>query len=139
MAEGSTVEGLHGVKRPKNDIDKTKVMRNGKGSGDIVKTGKWPCAACGKGVMSNLIQCTECCEWVHRRYSDTKVPLIKVQGFRCRMCLMGRDNKDRMIGSVWNCLFLHYQTTAIYFNNIVFPSILGSTLPMAFPQHSPLS
>ena len=55
----------------KMNIDKTKVMRSGKGSGDIVKTGKWPCAACGKGVMSNSIQCTECCEWVHRRCSDT--------------------------------------------------------------------
>ena len=31
----------------------------------------------------------------HRRCSDTKVPLIKVQGFRCRMCLTDRDNKDR--------------------------------------------
>ena len=28
------------------------------------------------------------------RCSDTKVPLIKVQGFRCRVCLTGRDNKD---------------------------------------------
>ena len=61
-------------------------MRSGKGSVNIVKNGKWPCAACGKGVkckkikMSNSIQCTECCEWVHRRCSDTKVPLIKVQG-----------------------------------------------------------
>ena len=63
----------------KMNIDKTKVMRSRKGSGDIVKNGKWPCAACGKGVMSN-----------------TKVPLIKVQGFRCRMCLTGRDNKDRI-------------------------------------------
>ena len=40
------------------NIDKTKVMRSGKGSGDIVKTGKWACAACGKGAMSNSIQCT---------------------------------------------------------------------------------
>ena len=44
---------------------------------------------------ANTIQCTECCEWVHRRCSDTKVPLIKVQGFRW-MCLAGRDNKDRI-------------------------------------------
>ena len=80
----------------KMNIDKTKVMRSGKGSGDIVKTGKLPCAACGKGVMSNCIQCTECCEWVHRRCRDTKAPLIKVQGFRCRLCLTGRDNKDRI-------------------------------------------
>ena len=28
--------------------------------------------------------------------SDTKVPLIKVQGFRCRMCMTGRYNKDRI-------------------------------------------
>ena len=46
--------------------------------------------------MSNSIQCTECCEWVHRRCSDIKVPLIKVQGSRCRMCLTGRENKDRI-------------------------------------------
>ena len=80
----------------KINIDKNKVMRSGKGSGDIIKTEKWPCAACDKGVMSNCIQCTECCKEVHRRCSDTKVPLIKVQGFRCRMCLTGRDNKDRI-------------------------------------------
>ena len=80
----------------KMNIDKTKVMRSGKGSGDknIVKTGKWPCAACGKDAMSNSIQCTQCCEWVHRRCSDIKVSLIKVQGFRCRMT--GRDYKDRI-------------------------------------------
>ena len=28
-------------------------------------------------------------------------------------------------------------TTTVYFNEVVFPSVLGSTLPMAFPQHSP--
>ena len=28
-------------------------------------------------------------------------------------------------------------TTTVYFNNIVFPSVLGSTSPMAFPQHFP--
>ena len=25
-----------------------------------------------------------------------RFPLIKVQSFRCRMCLTGRDNKDRI-------------------------------------------
>ena len=39
---------------------------------------------------------TECCEWVYRRCSDTKVPLIKVQGFRRTMCLTSRDNKDKI-------------------------------------------
>ena len=28
-------------------------------------------------------------------------------------------------------------TTTVYFNEVVFPSVLGSTSPMAFPQHSP--
>ena len=28
-------------------------------------------------------------------------------------------------------------TTTIYFNKVVFPSVLGLTSPMAFPQHSP--
>ena len=29
-------------------------------------------------------------------------------------------------------------TTTVYFNEVVFPSVLGLTSPMAFPQHSPL-
>ena len=28
-------------------------------------------------------------------------------------------------------------TTTVYFNKVVFPSVLGLTSPMAFPQHSP--
>ena len=28
-------------------------------------------------------------------------------------------------------------STTVYFNEIVFPSVLGLTSPMAFPQHSP--
>ena len=28
-------------------------------------------------------------------------------------------------------------TTTIYFNEVVFPNVLGLTSPMAFPQHSP--
>ena len=55
------------------------------------------CNACGKGVMSNSIQCTECCEWVHRRCGDTKVPLIKVQCFRCRMCLTGHGDNEAKV------------------------------------------
>ena len=30
-------------------------------------------------------------------------------------------------------------TTTVYFNEVVFPSVLGSTSPMAFLQHSPPS
>ena len=34
----------------KINVEKTKVMRSGKGGGGIEKIGKWPCAVCGKGV-----------------------------------------------------------------------------------------
>ena len=30
-------------------------------------------------------------------------------------------------------------TTTVYFNEVVLPSVLGLTSPMAFPQHSPPS
>ena len=33
--------------------------------------------------------------------------------------------------------FGHHTTTTVYFNEVVFPSVLGSTSPMAFPQHFP--
>ena len=38
------------LKDLKVNIEKTKMMRNGKSGGEIVKTGRWPCAVCGKGV-----------------------------------------------------------------------------------------
>ena len=40
---------------PQVNIEKTKVMRSGKSGGEIVKTGRWPCAVCGKGVGANSI------------------------------------------------------------------------------------
>ena len=55
------------LKGLKVNIEKTKVMRSGKSGGEIVKTGRWPCAVCGKGVGANSIQCTDCCGWVHKR------------------------------------------------------------------------
>ena len=36
-------------------IEKTKVMRNGKCGGEIVKTGRWPCAVYGKGVGAQTL------------------------------------------------------------------------------------
>ena len=43
---------------------------------------------------------------------------------------------------VWRKQSLHFCTTTtktatVYFNEVVFPSVLGSTSPMSFPQHSP--
>ena len=48
-----------------------------------MKTGRWPCAMCGKGVGANSIQCTAYCGWVHKRYSGARCPLVTtIQSFR---------------------------------------------------------
>ena len=52
-----------------------------------MKTGRWPCAVCGKGIGANSIQCTDCCGWVHKRCSGDRCPLVNIQSFRCRICL----------------------------------------------------
>ena len=49
------------LKGLKVNIGKTKVMRSGKSGGERVKTGRWPCAVCGKGAGANSIQCSDCC------------------------------------------------------------------------------
>ena len=79
----------------KINVEKTKVMRSGKGSGGVEKMGKWPCAVCGKGVGVNSSQCTECCGWVHKRCCGIKGPL-KVQNFRCRTCSTDVDSEEGM-------------------------------------------
>ena len=70
------------LKGLKVNIEKTKVMRSGKSGGEIVKTGRWPCAVCGKGVGANSIQCSDCCGWVHKRCSGDRCPLVTIQSFR---------------------------------------------------------
>ena len=45
------------LKGLKVNIEKTKVMRSGKSGGEIVKTGRWPCAVCGKGVGALNVDC----------------------------------------------------------------------------------
>ena len=42
------------LKGLKVNIEKTKVMRSGKSGGEIVKTGRWPCAVCGERCMGKL-------------------------------------------------------------------------------------
>ena len=79
------------LKSLKVNIEKTKVMRSGKSGGEIVKTGRWPCAVCGKGVWANSIQCSDCCGWVHKRCSGARCPLVTIQSFRCRICLTDEE------------------------------------------------
>ena len=85
------MEGVYGAKGLEVNIEKTKVMRSGKSGGKLVKTGRWPCAVCGKGVGANSIQCTDYCGWVHKRYSGARCPLVTIQSFRCRICLTDEE------------------------------------------------
>ena len=79
------------LKGLKVNIEKTKVMRSGNSGGEIVKTGRWPCAVCGKGVGAKSIQCNDCCGWVHKRCSGARCPLVTIQSFRCRICLTDEE------------------------------------------------
>ena len=75
------------------------MMRSGKSGGEIVKTGRWPCAVCGKGVGANSFQCSDCCGWVHKRCSGARCPLVTIRSFRCRICLTDegvRSEGERM-------------------------------------------
>ena len=42
------------------NMGKTKVMRCRVGTGEVVKSGKFPCGVCRKGVGANNIKCTSC-------------------------------------------------------------------------------
>ena len=72
------------------NVGKTKVMISGQDCGEDEKTGKWPCAVCGKGVGRNSIQCTKCDGWVHKRCSGVKGSLSRASAsFVCNTCKRG--------------------------------------------------
>ena len=53
----------------------------------------------GKVLRQNSIQCSDCCGWVHKRYSGARCPLVTIQSFRCRICLIDegvRSEEERM-------------------------------------------
>jgi len=66
---------------------KTKVMISGERQKPVWKALRWPCGVCGRGVGSNLIQCTSCHKWVHKKCSGIKGSMYKVmRSFICRGC-----------------------------------------------------
>ena len=78
------------VKGLRVNVGKTKVMISGQGCGEVEKTGKRPCAVCGKGVGRNSIQCTKCDGWVHERCSGVKGSLSRAPAsFVCNTCKRG--------------------------------------------------
>ena len=57
------------------NMSKTKFMISGVGLDVLDKSGKYPCAVCRKNVGSNVIICSICKLWVHKRCSDIKTAL----------------------------------------------------------------
>ena len=43
------------AKGSKINVNKTKVMVSGENCGDVERTGKWPCAVCGKCTRSDSV------------------------------------------------------------------------------------
>ena len=58
----------------------TKVMQCCVRGGQAENSGKWPCRICKKGVVANLIQCSSCRAWIHRRCSGVTGKLTGVVG-----------------------------------------------------------
>jgi len=64
------------------------VMISGERQKVTQKAVRWPCGVCGRGIGNNLIQCTTCQKWVHRKCSSIKVSMYKVmKTFVCRGCM----------------------------------------------------
>ena len=62
-----------------------KVMRCGC-EVEVIKSGKWPCGVCGKGVGGNSIQCIQCKVWIHKRCSGIKGRISSNGNFKCVKC-----------------------------------------------------
>jgi hypothetical protein len=69
------------------NMGKTKVMRCRDGASQAVKSGKYPCGVCSKGVGSNSIQCTSCHAWIHKQCSGIKGRLKHMDDYHCPRCL----------------------------------------------------
>mgnify|MGYP001824797758 CR=1 FL=1 len=73
------------------NVGKTKVMRCCDGAGQVVKTGKYPCGVCGRGVGRNSIKCTSCKAWIHKRCSGISGKLKDSGDYRCKGCSGGHS------------------------------------------------
>jgi hypothetical protein len=71
------------------NMGKTKVMRCRVGTGEVVKSGKFPCGVCRKGVGANSIRCTSCKSWIHKKCSGISGKLTNMSNFHCKKCVRG--------------------------------------------------
>ena len=84
-------------KRLRVNAGKTKIMICGTGFDLLQSSGEFPCAVCRTGVGSNIIFCSGCKHWVHKKCSGLKC-LKKDPDYRCTRCQ-------------GNCTPLGWQTT----------------------------
>ena len=68
---------------------KTKIMISEVDAGVHLKSGKFPCGVCNKGVGCNSLRCTKCKRWIHARCSGVRGKLSedKAKDFVCKSCL----------------------------------------------------
>jgi len=69
------------------NMNKNKVMINGKQQKVTQKAVRWPCGVRGRGIGNNSIQCTSCHKWVYKKFSGIKGSMYKVMVIVCRGCV----------------------------------------------------
>ena len=85
------------------NMPKTTVMVSGPGWDVLVKSGKYPCTVCLKGVGNvSAIQCSSCEKWVHGRCSGIKQgQLVSDPSYVCRSCRgVARPIDGRLVTNV---------------------------------------
>ena len=61
---------------------------------EIIKSGRWPCGCCGRGVGANSVLCVACNKWCHQRCSGLR-NLRGIQNFVCPRCTrVEEDDED---------------------------------------------
>jgi len=83
-------------------MNKTKVVTSGERQKVRQKAVRWPCGVCSKGVSSNLLQCTSCQKWVHKKCSGIKGSMSTVaKSFICRGCLNPVTSAGHTSVDIW--------------------------------------
>jgi len=82
------------------NMGKTKVMRCRDSESQVVKSGKYPCGVCSKGVGSNSIRCTSCNAWIHKKCSGITAKLKHVEEYKCRRCREGNPVRSEVLQQI---------------------------------------
>lgn len=75
------------------NMEKTKIMVTGKRTQENIRSGRYPCGVCGRGVGVNSVLCTGCDRWCHGRCSGLR-NLGGVMNFLCPTCVRGGNVEE---------------------------------------------